>query len=245
MSKQKRFGRIVVSLRQEHRDPHTDNRWTQSQLGNAANLSEAIIGKIERGERVHLDSDTLLRLSNALDLHGAEQRAFFALGSAVGTTALPNANLSKQFRDRILHTAARVQAPCLLQNAFFDMIAVNDGWLRLYGLSGQLFAANYQSARVANWLGLLYDPQFSLRQLLGERWRALALESLQKFRITALPHRHLAHFNQLIARLRALPNFSVHWKDARTHLPRPNPKFSHDRTSSPGGHPGSIRCGNR
>ncbi|MGE5842322.1 MAG: helix-turn-helix domain-containing protein, partial [Deltaproteobacteria bacterium] len=77
----KQFGKLIAALRREQRDEH-DHEYTQAKLAEVVGVSEQIIGKIERGEKITYEADLLINLAKAFRLSSPERQEFFL--AAVG-----------------------------------------------------------------------------------------------------------------------------------------------------------------
>jgi len=53
-----------------------------------------------------------------------------------------------------------------------------------------------------------------MRRSMQAGWRMLALRNLHQFRAMTLRHRHTKRWNDLMAQLRTLPNFTIAWMAA-------------------------------
>lgn len=143
---------MVKSLRLEHFNPVTGHSWTQKDLAQAANLSEDIVSKIERGKRVTLDSDVLLSLGQAFNLTPAEQWAFFSAATDVDDPRLPpDTTCIQSILEHLWSNLTRIRQPTYLFDSCYDLIGLNASLMAFYGL--------VEGDVDKNMLQILFAPQ--------------------------------------------------------------------------------------
>jgi transcriptional regulator with XRE-family HTH domain len=210
------FGQIVASLRKECLDPHTGRPWTQHQLAEATDLSERIIANLERGEKAMLDGAMLERLAAVFRLTTLERREFFALAVEVAAKAAAAPIAAPgQAADELLAIFAQLAQPAFLYDDSFDILAANHAALVLHGIDPAWLQRLAEESGRPNFLHLIFAPDSPMRRSMQADWRMLAQHNLQQFRAMTLRHRHTARWNELMARLRTLPDFAAEWLAAR------------------------------
>lgn len=201
-----KFGKIVTSLRKEQSDFETGRPLSQKQLAQAANLPYQTIGKIERGELVNLRDDILTNLASALNLNTAERQEFWMASQEHEGN---HDTSSEQAFHHIYQQFSQIKQPAFLLNPFYDLVAVNQPFLTLYGLEMRQLLENHSACNLAI---LLFKPDSPLRSRLGVHWYQTANLHLRFFRCISLRYRYTSYFNEIIKRLRGLPDFSALWQ---------------------------------
>jgi len=222
------FGQLVAALRKQIFDPQTGRGWTQRELAAETGLSTKMIGDIERGRRVHLEPDVLVRLADAFGLIPLERREFFSAASGVATDAarvdLPD---SHAVRAELSARLSAIQLPAYIHDPLGNVIAVNALLLALFQEVGAALDAAPCAAPVRfNQLRIPFDPHSPLRQLNCPIWHRRCLDYTAHFRIASLRYRHTEHFAHLFRALCGYSDFLRAWlgvghglETAGSHLP--------------------------
>ncbi len=215
------FGRIVKSLREDLRDPHTGKPWSQQHLADAIGKSRRIIGRIEKGEQIKLEDD-LLALSDALNLHAFMRREFLAAAVDIDEEWCiddcdQEAEQAFQHAWSILES---VHLPAYLFDPVYDLIGINNTMMRFHGLTLEALDAMKQTKVGANVLALLYQRNSQLQYSMGKRWQDIARSNVQQFLFTSLPVCHTKRFQVLLPALKQLPDFPFdYWKQREAPEP--------------------------
>jgi transcriptional regulator with XRE-family HTH domain len=211
------FGQIVASLRKERRDPLTGRPWTQEQLASASRLSLRVIANLEQGKKATLAGAMLENLAAALQLTTLERREFFTLAIDLedGAAIAPVYDVTAADAE-LLELFASLHQPAFLYDDYFDILAANHAALTLHAIErGWLQSLAGEDER-PNFLHVIFAPDSPMRRSMQAGWRMLALRNLHQFRAMTLRHRHTARWDELMARLRTLPDFSAYWEE--THF---------------------------
>ncbi|MEJ5249565.1 MAG: helix-turn-helix domain-containing protein [Caldilinea sp.] len=208
------FGQIVASLRKERRDPHTGRPWTQEQLASASGLSLRVIANLEQGKKATLDGAMLENLASALQLTTLERREFFALAIDLedGVAAAPVFDVAAADAE-LLELFASLYQPAFLYDDYFDILAVNHAALTLHAIEPVWLQSLASEGERPNFLHVIFAPDSPMRRSMQAGWRMLALRNLHQFRAMTLRHRHTKRWNDLMAQLRMLPDFSAYWEE--------------------------------
>ena len=210
------FGQIVASLRKECLDPYTGRPWTQTQLAEATALSPRVIANLERGGRATLEGEVLERLAAVFQLTMLERREFFALAVEADSAAVaPPVFTPEQAAEQMLAVFANLHQPAFLYDDYFDILAANYAALTLHGIAPAWLHALAEETGRPNFLHVIFAPDSPMRYSMQAGWQWLAQHNLHQFRAMALRHRHTTRWNDLMARLRTLPNFGGAWIAAR------------------------------
>ena len=210
------FGMLVKALRQEHWDAN-DRRWTQETLAEKAGVSKRVIERIEEGSRKKLDSGTLLRLANALQLTSGERREFFLAASGVEQELF--ARPDKDPQEILFHLINRhdVYLPAYIIDSYCDVLAANAAILRLLDLeaAGLPVREMVQKPFGMNMLQYVFSPKAVnfYRGLMGEHWDDYAYQNMMIFRTLSLHHRSSTYFEELLEALKKYPLFRRYWRE--------------------------------
>jgi transcriptional regulator with XRE-family HTH domain len=172
----------VADLRKEKFDPVSGHPWSQQSLADASGISPRIIATIEQGTKANIETDTLLRLANALRLNTSEKRMFFLLASASDiqdTSAVP---LTETLQG-LLSLIKELRLPALLYDDYLDILAVNSlsvafniGVAQAVGITDP-----FPITTEHNLLCLLFAPGAEHRQRLAPMWSVMARTCVQLF----------------------------------------------------------------
>lgn len=208
------FGQLVVVLRREQRDEN-DKPWTQKKLGEETGLGELLIGKIERGERINLDEDTLLRLATTLQLTSLERREFFfaALDVDEKQVTRKESDPNIVFND-LLQKMQDIQLPTYTTDVYGDVVAANTCIIELLQISLDYLNRSYTIPAGFNHIRIGFDPESGFRQLVGSGWHSVAIHILQLFRGVSLRYRFTNYFAYTMVGLRKYPLFRQYWRQA-------------------------------
>ncbi len=217
----KQFGSLVATLRKDLYDENGD-RYTQAKLAEfileqdpKTPLNEIVIGKIERGERTILDSQTLLNLADALKLTVGERRIFFLLATGLNLPQIYPANEEPtEIIAPVLEMLGRVALPALLLDRYLDVIAVNSLLLQLYQMSQIDLTTIIGQRGGVNLLNFIFSEAFSdvRAQMSPQVWHRFAVGNLIYFRRMTLPYRMTDYFSKLSTHLRKNREFRWFWE---------------------------------
>lgn len=114
----KEFGKLVAALRKSKQDEYF-HELTQAGLAKQAGISEQVIGKVERGGKVSIEPDLLLRLAQAFRLSPRERREFFLAAIGLGEEDIPGQQPpDEQVFDELFNTLAQVSLPAFLVDSY-------------------------------------------------------------------------------------------------------------------------------
>lgn len=207
------FGRLVAALRRQGLDPGTGQPWTQARLAAASGLSAKIIGDVERGRRVNLESDLLVRLADALGLTPEERYEFLMAASGLDHPTL-RAGLAAPaaILDELLERLSQIQAPAYLHDPLGHVLAANRLMPALYGEAAALLRQiPCAPAFKFNLLRFVFEPRSPLRRAGEATWRRQACHVVQQWRAWSLRYRHTQGFAVLFGAIRTLPDFFPIW----------------------------------
>jgi transcriptional regulator with XRE-family HTH domain len=177
----KEFGKLLSELRKSKRDEHF-HQLTQRKLAQKSGLSENILGKLERGEKISLEPDLLLALVKSLGLSPRERREFFL--SAIGITesefqaSQPEASLV--FAD-LLNNLAQIALPAFIVDSYDDIVAANNIILGLFEFSENLIAIAPTIPGGYNVLRFVFSNRSQFNSLLGKQSDQYLMQSIRFF----------------------------------------------------------------
>lgn len=207
----KEFGRLVAALRRYHID-ESGSFWTQARLGEKTGLGEIIIGKIERGERANLDTNTLLRLASALNLTSMERKDFFT--AAVGISGKQVASEAKQpgsdLADLVTE-AEQIQLPVFISDVYGDIIVANSAIRCLLKVSDELIHQASILPIGFNMMHFIFAEEIEFSTMMGPNWDMTARQNVLFFRRTTLCYRSTAYFNRIFTELQKHKSFRSYW----------------------------------
>lgn len=210
----KQFGQLIAALRKEHYDD-SGALWTQAHLAQAANLSEALIGNIERGTKAHLEPDLLLSLAQALHLTTGERYEFFAAASGVDSIEISHSQTAPTTGlQMLLGIMKDCQLPASIFDVYSDIIATNHAAAVLGG-AHEMFAeaANVTNPLLFNATYHYFAPEFEQqRRRVGPDQQQFAFRNLMNFRINSLRYRAEPYFRYLLKNLMRSNTFQLTWR---------------------------------
>jgi transcriptional regulator with XRE-family HTH domain len=214
------FGELIASLRREHEDEE-GNRWSQETLAREANLalgaelfSQRTISYIEQGRR-HLDDEMLLALATALQLTSGERREFLLAASGVDTKDMVRAdNGPEEILSQLTSRMRQARLPAHIIDSYFDVIAVNVAFVRLYGFG----TFSYSPSNVHSQLNKLRfvfseEGRAHYTQIMGDEWSDNAYQTMMMFRMVSLQYRSTEYFQALLRDLKKLRQFRRYWQE--------------------------------
>ena len=193
-----------------------DRCWTQKHLGDETGLGKLIIGKIERGQRVHLDGDTLSRIADALRLTSGERKEFFLAAICPADDHLArNDRNPEEILYELISMMKGMQLPAFIVDSYGDIIRAKKSAAVIFGIA-QVPVRVAAEPDGYNIMHLMFAPEYGhVRDVLGRQWNSTALQGVGFFRCITLRYRFTAHFGRTICRLRKYPLFRQFWQQTR------------------------------
>jgi len=204
------FGMLVKELRKNS----TDN-WgkplSREDLSRRVHLTPEQLGRLERGERKYVDPEDLKLLADAFNLTSLERKEFYF--AALGLTdehVLPADDPDSKLNHAI-STLANLKTPGYIIDVYADIIAANEGVIKLYRFSEETVDHLRQIPAGMNLLHLIYSSSLGMQEFLGSCWQESARMALLEFRRSTLRYRHTDYFKQLLSHLVKEKQFSIDW----------------------------------
>ncbi len=204
------FGLLVKALRRNCKDEN-GKPMTRESLSEAIHLTPNQLGRLERGDRKYLDTQTLQLLAKALNLTNLEQREFFIAAIGQKDKHLFNHEKPEKQLNNLIHLMEKLQVPAFAMDPYGDIVAVNTTCLNLFLLTPELIDY-YRSFPIAfNNMYYMYSSDLGYKDLVGPIWKeAVAIEILL-FRRSTLRYRHTDYFNYVFQELNKFEQFDIDW----------------------------------
>lgn len=210
------FGKLVRSLRKEHRDDD-GTQWTQQTFADRAGIDKRTLERIEQGLLRKIDPDIVLRLADTLELTSIERKEFF-----FAAMWLDNSNLASPQSDpdeklkTLLAAMASIRLPGMIVDVYADVIAINNAALHLFDLYDDL--VNYPADEPAayNIMRVIFSRESKYRSILRDEWSRNALHNMRVVRGNTLRYRFHPYFKKTLAALWKHAAFRLYWE--RAHL---------------------------
>ena len=220
------FGLLIKTLRKSSVD-QWGNPWTRESLSRAVHLSPDQLGRLERGDRKYLDTQTLLLLADSFNLTNLERKEFLYAALGLSDEQLFAREDSINQLNNLLHEIENLQVPVLLLDAYSDIVAANVSTLNLFLITPELLDYAKQIPAGQNLLNLVYSPAFGAREIFGSFWRKIATIEILLFRRSTLRYRHTAYFNYLMKVLLQEKQFDIDWYFCQRYADRYDLTYVH------------------
>lgn len=200
------FGKILSSLRKQHRD-HQLHDWDTKRLGKEAKingqgeLTAQVVANIESGRRAKLDADTLLRLANSLRLSPMERKEFFyaAVGLDAESAAENDPHNNHYFpKDipSIFESVLQIQTPAYILDQYCDIVAGNSAFMDLFNFTSESIGFFHDQPAGLNLISYIFSEEFI--KAIGDNWSKIALNNVLFFRRITMRHRHTSYFEDIL-----------------------------------------------
>jgi len=216
----KEFGKLMAALREEQLEFSIKGMavWTQAKLAKEANLPEKAISQIEQGRKMNLDAQTMTQLARALRLTASEQVELFAAAAEVGAdTQYILREQANHALQTLVKLIGEIRLPAFIGDHYTNVLASNTLALAVLNVPESMIQVAPTLVSGFNLLRVVFAPESSFRQLMGDQWAERADASLHYFRKTTLCYRHTERFRTILAELSALPAFRERWFTTQTY----------------------------
>ena len=212
------FGLLVKALRHNRVD-NNGNRWTRESLSENIHLTPNQLGRLERGDRKYLDTQTLQLLAKSLNLTNLEQKEF--LFAAVGLTEEElhsQVEPETQFND-LIGVMENLRVPSFIIDNYSDIVAASESILNLYQITPAIIDSVGKIPAGFNHVYYTYFSGLRFKEIIGaSHWRKSADRAVLLFRRTTLRFRHTDYFNYLLKALLKDKQFDVDWYSSHRFL---------------------------
>ncbi len=212
-----KFGVLVAALRE-------DIGLTQNKLADNSAIELRIIQDIEQGRRIDLHKDNvLLKLATGLKLTTLEiQQFMFAASGAFEHNILREKNTyaSKQFNSEETLTDLRkliteVRYPAYIVDSFCDVLFANRMVIKFLNIPPKLIteAGDKKIIDGRNIMRVLFHPESTYRNDVGDDWEHQALINIRFFRRVSLRYRGNPYYLKLKKQLDKYEAFYDYWEE--------------------------------
>ncbi len=208
------FGRLLAAFRKQNLNEYGKS-WSREELSRYIHISPHQLGRLERGNRKYLDTETLQLLADAFNLTALERKELFF--AAVGVSedeivGLEDSQARTEF-ENLISTLERIQAPAFIVDDYADLVAVNMSVMKLYRVNPDYLVRGGESYAIYNLLKFIYDESSGYKDAVGAAWENMARRNMNFFRRISLRQRHKPYFNKLLSELRRIKKFDLHWHE--------------------------------
>lgn len=201
---------LVKALRKNGVDEF-GNRWTRESLSQSIHLTPHQLGRLERGDRKYLDTQTLQLLAKSLNLTNLEEKEF--LTAAVGLSdeyLFGREEPEKQLND-LISMMEELKVPAFAIDVFGDIVAVNRSSLNLFCITEELIDYARTLPLGYNHMKFVYASEFGFKDIIGYHWRKVATIEILLFRRSTLRYRHTDYFDYIFKNLLKEKQFDIDW----------------------------------
>ncbi|GEM_PF-627122 len=226
------FGQLIKTLRKTSLD-ECGNPWTRASLSRAIHLTQDQLGRLERGDRKYLDTQTLNLLTKAFKLTNLEKREFLYAATSLGDERLFENEDPESHLNKLMCEMEKLQVPALLIDAYSDIVAINKAALNLFLVTPELLNYLRQVPAGQNLINLLYSPAFGSKEIFGSFWRRVATIEILLFRRSTLRYRHTDYFDYIYKILTANIQFDIDWYSSQRNADHYDLTYEHFNYNHP------------
>jgi len=195
----KEFGKLLAALRKNRYDEHY-RQITQRKLAEQSGLSEHVLGKLERGEKISLEPDLLLALARSLGLSTRERREFFLAAIGLNEQDMPASQPSPAaIFDELFDSLTQISLPAFIVDSYDDIVAANHIILSLFEFSEELRKIAPNIVGGYNVLRFVFSERSKFHSLLDQEHEKYLMQSIRFFRAISLPCRASPYYEYLIS----------------------------------------------
>jgi hypothetical protein len=175
-------------------------------------IDKEVLGKIERGAKVTLDQEILIRIAEAFGLTSAEHHQFFLAAMYVESRNIPatTATAAKVVGE-IMSYLEVYRLPFDINDNFSVVICANEMIIRLLNMHkavdfSKTVPAGYNVARP------VFDPHYRHKALMDNDWHNYSIYNIRYFRVRTLTSRQATYFEEQLVYLdrSMVPEFKRH-----------------------------------
>ena len=206
------FGKLLAALRKQNLNEF-GKTWNREELGKFIHISPHQLGRLERGTKKHLDTETLQLLADAFNLTTLERKELFFAAVGVSTDEIvnPDDSETRLALNKLLTTLKKIQMPAFLVDDYADIVASNMMTMNLYQASASYLEKSSDGYAAFNLLKFIYDETSGYKKAVGTAWEDMARRNINFFRRVSLRQRHKPYFKKILTELRRIEKFDVHW----------------------------------
>ncbi len=208
------FGNLLTALRKQNLNENGE-RWTREDLCEYVHLSPHQLGRLERGDRKYLDTETLQLLAEAFNLTTLERKELFYAAVGVAEEKLINP-LDEGYEDilnDLISTLKNMHVPAFVLDDYADILAANELMLNFYQVDPDYISKASETFAGFNLLKFIYSPDSGYAEVVGSSWPNMAIKNLHFFRRVTLRKRQKTYFKKLLRELCKEKLFDIDWHD--------------------------------
>ncbi len=204
------FGLLVKTLRKNSVDDN-GNMWTRESLSEAVHLTPNQLGRLERGDRKYLDTQTLQLLAEALNLTTLEQKEFFSAAVSPINKTLLNPKKPDEQLSNLYTLIEMLRIPAFAIDPYGDIIASNTSAANLFCITPEVVEYARTIPLGLNYMYLLYSSTYGFKDIFGPKWKEIAALEILLFRRATLRYRHTEYFKYIFENLLSEKQFDIDW----------------------------------
>lgn len=195
----KEFGKLLAALRKSRRDEHY-RQLTQRRLAEQSGISEHVLGKLERGEKISLEPDLLLALASSMGLSTRERREFFLAAIGLNEREMPARQPSPEaIFGELFDSLTQISLPAFIVDSYDDIIAANYIILNLFEFSEELRKIAPTIVGGYNVLRFVFSERSKFHSLLNQEHEKYLMQSIRFFRAISLPCRANPYYEHILS----------------------------------------------
>jgi transcriptional regulator with XRE-family HTH domain len=194
----KDFGKLIAALRKEHHN-FRGNQYTQAKLAELTNITEQIVGRIERGEKVVFEPEMLSLMADAFEFSSRDRKEFFLAAAGVNDENTPNpANSNPDIFDKVKNILRQIALPAFVVDSFDNLVLVNQNILSLFDFTQNLRQQASDLKFGFNLLRFVFSTESQFYDLLTENRDTYLLQSIRFFKTISFTYRATNQYQQLL-----------------------------------------------
>ncbi len=180
-------------------------------MSKAVHLTPHQLGRLERGDRKYLDTQTLELLAKAFSLTNLEKREFFTAAVGLSDRVLFSKEEPETQLNRLIRTMEQVSVPAFALDVYGDFVVANKISMDLFCITQELLDYAHTIPIGFNVMKFIYSSEFGFKNIIGPGWRRMASIEMLLFRRATLRYRHTEYFDYLLKNLLKEKQFDIDW----------------------------------
>ncbi len=203
------FGLLIKAMRYEVLRQQ-GSRWTQAELARRVNATPKVISNLERGIRVNLEPELLLRLADAFRLTSRERTVFFECATGLRLENVPRPGHSaEEIMDSVLGMLRQYRLPAFVVDDYDNVVAANDIILHLVSGGWGLMDDAPQQPGGFNVMRIVFSDHSPLGRNIVEERENFLLQTVYFFRFVTLRSRATRAYQDMMAAFFDAPEMSL------------------------------------
>lgn len=195
----KEFGKLMAALRKSKYDEHY-RQLTQQKLAAQSGISEHVLGKLERGEKISFEPNLLLALARSLGLSTRERREFFLAAIGVNEQDMPASQPQPAtIFGELFENLEQIALPAFIVDSYDDIVAANTIILSMFEFSEKLREIAPATVGGYNVLRFVFSERSNFHGMLHQEHEKYLMQSIRFFRAISLPCRASPYYEYLLS----------------------------------------------